>query len=119
MNILVTGGAGYIGSHTVIELIKAGHDVVIIDNLVNSSRISIKRVEEIVGKNLPIYEVDIRDRKGLERVFAENRFDCCIHFAGLKAVGESVRQKAYAAQGLNTISNSLSMILKCRQNLKI
>lgn len=90
MNILVTGGAGYIGSHTVIELIKAGHDVVIVDNLVNSSRISIKRVEEIVGKKLPFYEVDIRDRKGLERVFAENRFDCCIHFAGLKAVGESV-----------------------------
>ena len=90
MNILVTGGAGYIGSHTVIELIKAGHDVVIVDNLVNSSRISIKRVEEIVGKNLPFYEVDIRDRKGLERIFAENRFDCCIHFAGLKAVGESV-----------------------------
>ena len=90
MNILVTGGAGYIGSHTVIELIKAGHDVVIVDNLVNSSRISIKRVEEIVGKKLPFYEVDIRDRNGLEKVFAENRFDCCIHFAGLKAVGESV-----------------------------
>lgn len=90
MNILVTGGAGYIGSHTVIELIKAGHDVVIVDNLVNSSRISIKRVEEITGKKLPFYEVDIRDRKDLERVFAENRFDCCIHFAGLKAVGESV-----------------------------
>lgn len=90
MNILVTGGAGYIGSHTVIELIKAGHDVVIVDNLVNSSGISIKRVEEIVGKKLPFYEVDIRDRNGLEKVFAENRFDCCIHFAGLKAVGESV-----------------------------
>lgn len=90
MNILVTGGAGYIGSHTVIELIKAGHDVVIVDNLVNSSRISIKRVEEITGKKLPFYEVDIRDRNGLEKVFAENRFDCCIHFAGLKAVGESV-----------------------------
>ena len=90
MNILVTGGAGYIGSHTVIELIKAGHDVIIVDNLVNSSRISIKRVEEIVGKKLPFYEVDIRDRNGLEKVFAENRFDCCIHFAGLKAVGESV-----------------------------
>ena len=90
LNILVTGGAGYIGSHTVIELIKAGHDVIIVDNLVNSSRISIKRVEEIVGKNLPFYEVDIRDRNGLEKVFAENRFDCCIHFAGLKAVGESV-----------------------------
>ena len=90
LNILVTGGAGYIGSHTVIELIKAGHDVIIVDNLVNSSRISIKRVEEIVGKKLPFYEVDIRDRNGLEKVFAENRFDCCIHFAGLKAVGESV-----------------------------
>jgi UDP-glucose 4-epimerase len=90
LNILVTGGAGYIGSHTVIELINAGHEVVIVDNLVNSSRISIKRVEEITGKKLTFYEVDIRDRKGLERIFAENRFDCCIHFAGLKAVGESV-----------------------------
>ena len=90
MNILVTGGAGYIGSHTVIELAKAGHDVVIVDNLVNSSKVSVQRVEEITGKTFPFYEVDIRNRQKLESVFAEYNFDCCIHFAGLKAVGESV-----------------------------
>jgi len=90
MKILVTGGAGYIGSHTVIELVNAGHDVVIIDNLVNSSEKSVNRVEQIVGKSIPFFEVDIRDREKLNSVFAENKFDCCIHFAGLKAVGESV-----------------------------
>ncbi|MBQ0072474.1 MAG: UDP-glucose 4-epimerase GalE [Spirochaetales bacterium] len=90
MNILVTGGAGFIGSHTVIELMAAGHSVVVVDNLVNSSRISLKRVAKIVGKEIPFYECDIRDREGLEKVFSENKFDCCIHFAGLKAVGESV-----------------------------
>ncbi|MBR1759420.1 MAG: UDP-glucose 4-epimerase GalE [Lachnospiraceae bacterium] len=90
MHILVTGGAGYIGSHTIIELIEAGHSVVAIDNLVNSSKESLKRVGEIVGQEIPFYEVDIRDREGLEKVFASNKFDCAIHFAGLKAVGESV-----------------------------
>ncbi len=90
MKILVTGGAGYIGSHTVIELLNAGHEVVIIDNLVNSSRIAVNRVEEITGAKIPFYEVDIRDREKLESVFADHKFDCCIHFAGLKAVGESV-----------------------------
>ena len=90
MNILVTGGAGYIGSHTVIELVNVGHDVVIVDNLVNSSRKSLDRVEKIINKKIKFYEVDIRDRDNLEKVFTENKFDCCIHFAGLKAVGESV-----------------------------
>lgn len=90
MNILVTGGAGYIGSHTVIELVNAGHDVVIVDNLVNSSKKSLDRVEKIINKKIKFYEVDIRDRDNLEKVFTENKFDCCIHFAGLKAVGESV-----------------------------
>lgn len=92
MNIIVTGGAGFIGSHTVIELINAGHSVVVVDNLVNSSRIALARVEKIVGQKIPFYEVDIRDRQGLEKVFSENKFDCCIHFAGLKAVGESVQK---------------------------
>lgn len=92
MNIIVTGGAGFIGSHTVIELINAGHSVVVVDNLVNSSRIALARVEKIVGQKVPFYEVDIRDRQGLEKVFSENKFDCCIHFAGLKAVGESVQK---------------------------
>jgi UDP-glucose 4-epimerase len=90
MHILVTGGAGYIGSHTIVELLNAGHTVTAIDNLSNSSPEAIRRVEEITGKRVPFVDCDIRDREGLERVFAENRFDCCIHFAGLKAVGESV-----------------------------
>ncbi|MGN1164484.1 MAG: UDP-glucose 4-epimerase GalE [Candidatus Ornithospirochaeta sp.] len=90
MNILVTGGAGFIGSHTVVSLIENGHSVVVVDNLVNSSPISLKRVAAIVGKEIPFYQCDIRDRTGLEKVFSENTFDAVIHFAGLKAVGESV-----------------------------
>ncbi len=92
MKILVTGGAGFIGSHTLIELMEAGHAPVVVDNLSNSSPKAIERVEKIVGKTIPFYNVDIRDREGLEKVFAENTFDCCIHFAGLKAVGESVQK---------------------------
>lgn len=92
MNILVTGGAGFIGSHTLIELIAAGHSPVVVDNLSNSSPESIHRVEKIVGQTIPFYEVDIRDREGLEKVFSNHTFDCCIHFAGLKAVGESVQK---------------------------
>ena len=92
MHILVTGGAGYIGSHTVIELLNAGHSVAVVDNLVNSSRQAMQRVEKITGKKIPFYEMDIRDRAGLKKIFAENSFDCCIHFAGLKAVGESVQK---------------------------
>ena len=97
MRIFVTGGAGFIGSHTVIELIKAGHGVVVADNLSNSSAKALKRAEEIIeaetGRRVavPFYETDIRDRAGLDRIFdAQGPFDCCIHFAGLKAVGESV-----------------------------
>ena len=90
MTILVTGGTGYIGSHTVVELLDAGYDVVVIDNLVNSSSESLKRVEQITGKKVRFYEADIRDRKALDRIFEENAIDACIHFAGLKAVGESV-----------------------------
>ncbi len=91
MNILVTGGAGFIGSHTIIELYDAGHSVVVIDNLSNSSKISLQRVAELVGvAEIPFYQVDIRDREGLEQVFGQYQFDAVIHFAGLKAVGESV-----------------------------
>ncbi len=87
MAILVTGGAGYIGSHTVVELQNAGYDVVVLDNLSNSSEKSLERVEKITGKKVPFYKADILDREALEQVFAKETIDSCIHFAGLKAVG--------------------------------
>lgn len=90
MNILLTGGAGFIGSHTIIELDKKGHTVVVVDNLSNSNPEAIRRVSEIIGKEIPFYECDVRDREALTKVFEENTFDAVIHFAGLKAVGESV-----------------------------
>ncbi len=89
MNVLVTGGAGYIGSHTAVELINAGHNVIAIDNFMNSKFESIKRVEKITGKSVKFYEGDIRDRKILDKIFTENKIDSVINFAGLKAVGES------------------------------
>ncbi len=92
MAILVTGGSGFIGSHTVVELLEAGRDVVVVDNLSNSSLTSLKRVEEITGKTVVFYQVDIRDREALEEVFAKETIESCIHFAGLKAVGESVEK---------------------------
>lgn len=90
MNILLTGGAGYIGSHTIIELDKKGHSVVVVDNLVNSNKEALCRVGEIIGKNIPFVQADVRDRAAMEAVFADNAIDAVIHFAGLKAVGESV-----------------------------
>lgn len=90
MRILVTGGVGYIGSHTVIDLIENGYDVVVLDNLSNSSRKCLDRVEKITGTKVKFYEADIRDREALDRIFNENEIEGVIHFAGLKAVGESV-----------------------------
>ncbi len=90
MAILVTGGAGYIGSHTVVELQNAGYDVVVVDNLSNSSVKSLERVKAITGKEVKFYKVDILDRDALEEVFEKESIDSCINFAGLKAVGESV-----------------------------
>ena len=90
-NILVTGGAGYIGSHTVVELLERGYGVVVVDNLSNSSEESLRRVQKITGKEVKFYNADIRDRAVMERIFSENTFDAVIHFAGLKAVGESVQ----------------------------
>ena len=90
MAILVTGGAGYIGSHTCIELLKAGYDVVVVDNLYNSSEKAIQRVEEISGKKVTFYKADILDREKLNEIFDKESIDSVIHFAGLKAVGESV-----------------------------
>lgn len=92
MSILITGGAGYIGSHTAILLIEAGYDIVIFDNFCNASQESIKRVEQIVGKNIPLIEGDIRSKDALNTVFENHNIDAVIHFAGLKAVGESVEQ---------------------------
>lgn len=92
MKILVTGGAGYIGSHTCVELLNAGYEVVILDNFYNSSPEVLKRIKELTGKDFTFCECDVRDRKGLDKVFAENKIDAVIHFAGLKAVGESVRK---------------------------
>lgn len=90
MNVLVTGGAGYIGSHTCVELLERGYGVIVADNLVNSSAKSLERVQQITGKSLDFYEIDVRDRAALDRIFEKHDINCAIHFAGLKAVGESV-----------------------------
>ena len=92
MAVLVTGGAGFIGSHTVVELQNAGYEVVVVDNLCNSSPKSLERVQEITGKPVKFYEADILDAAALDKIFAENEIDSVIHFAGLKAVGESVQK---------------------------
>ena len=90
MSILVTGGAGYIGSHTCIELLNAGYDVVVVDNLYNSCEESLRRVQKITGKELKFYKADILDKEALTQIFEKESIDSVIHFAGLKAVGESV-----------------------------
>jgi len=92
MNVLVTGGAGYIGSHTCLELLESGYGVIVIDNLCNSNPKSLERVEELTGKTLKFYEGDVRDEALLRKIFSENEIGSVIHFAGLKAVGESVAQ---------------------------
>ena len=109
MNVLVTGGAGYIGSHTCVELLERGYGVVVADNLVNSSAKSLERVQQITGKSLDFYEIDVRDRAALDRIFEKHDINCAIHFAGLKAVGESV------AMPLEYYDNNLnSTITLCR-----
>lgn len=113
MSILVTGGAGYIGSHTVIELQEAGYDVVVVDNLSNSSEKSLQRVEEITGKPVSFYKVDLLDAEGLEEVFKKENIDSCIHFAGLKAVGESV-EKPWEYYN-NNISGTLVLLQLLRK----
>ena len=92
MAILITGGCGYIGSHTVIEMVKAGYDVVVLDNVYNSKPEALRRTRELAGRDFPFYECDIRDADGLRRIFNEQKIDAVIHFAGLKAVGESVQK---------------------------
>lgn len=108
MKILVTGGAGYIGSHTCVELINAGHEVVIVDNLCNSNIESVKRIREITGKDIEFNEADISDREKMEKIFCNNNFDAVIHFAGLKAVGESCEKPL--EYFINNISGTLVML---------
>jgi len=91
MTILVTGGAGYIGSHTCVELLKSGYDVIIADNFYNASRDVPDRIARITGKKPQVYAIDVEDAMDLDWIFHENKIDAVIHFAGLKAVGESVR----------------------------
>src|SRR5690554_968840 len=92
MRILVTGGAGYIGSHTAVELLNAGHEVIILDNLYNASKTSMDRVKDITGKDMTFYEVDLLDKEKVNEVFEKEKIDAVIHFAALKAVGESVQK---------------------------
>ncbi len=112
MNILVTGGLGYIGSHTCVELLEAGYDIVVVDNLYNSD-ISVKdRIEKITGKTFKFYEDDVCDEKALEKIFSENKIDAVIHFAAYKAVGESVKLP------LNYYENNLTSTIKLCKVMK-
>lgn len=108
MAILVTGGAGFIGSHTVVELQNAGYDVVVLDNLSNSSEKSLDRVQQITGKPVKFYRADILDREGLNEIFENEKIDSCIHFAGLKAVGESVAKPWEYYE--NNIAGTLTLV---------
>ena len=118
MKILVTGGAGFIGSHTVVELLGAGHDVVVVDNLCNSSKKSLRRVAKITGREVPLRQLDIRDAKKLSAVLEKDGpFDAAIHFAALKAVGESTKEPLrYYANNLGGTFTLLECLAKagCR-----
>ncbi len=113
MAILITGGAGYIGSHTCVEMLNSGYDVVVIDNLDNSSSESLKRVEKITGKKVKFYEKDVRDRAALEEIFRDNNIEAVIHFAGLKAVGESVRKPLMYYE--NNLESTITLLNVMRQ----
>jgi len=115
--ILLTGGAGYIGSHTAVELHKAGYEPVIVDNLSNSSKESVNRVSTIIGKELKFYEIDVCDQEALEQVFDENEIEAVIHFAGYKAVGESVKKPLdYYDNNLNSTIALLRSMQKYNVN---
>lgn len=108
MNVLLAGGAGYIGSHTCVELINAGHDVIIADNFSNSCPEAVARVEEITGRKIPLYEADVCDKTAVEKIFSENKIDAVIHFAGLKAVGESCEKPIEYYR--NNIDSTLTLL---------
>lgn len=114
--ILLAGGAGYIGSHTAVELINSGYDVIIADNYSNSCPEAVRRIEEITGKSVKAYELDIKDKTALETVFKENKIDAVIHFAGLKAVGESVAKPVLYYR--NNIDTTLSL-LECMEKFGV
>ena len=114
MRILVTGGAGYIGSHTCVELLNAGYEVVVLDNLYNSSKKAIDRIEEITGKKVTFYENDMLDADALEKLFTNEKIDCVIHFAGLKAVGESVAKPLEYYK--NNIGGTLTLVEAMRKH---
>ena len=108
MAILVTGGAGYIGSHTCVELLNAGYEVVVCDNYCNSVPEVLERIKQITNKNIAGYDCDIRNRAGLEKIFSENSIEAVIHFAGLKAVGESTREPIMYYD--NNISGTVTLL---------
>lgn len=112
--ILVTGGAGFIGSHTDVELLEAGHDIVIVDNYSNSKPEALERVRKITGKDFKFFQADILDREALDRIFKENKIDAVIHFAGLKAVGESVAKPVEYYH--NNITGTLTLIEAMRDH---
>ena len=114
MNILLTGGAGFIGSHTIVELYNAGHDVVVVDNLCNSKAEVMDKVKEITGRIVPFYEADVRDKNAMNKIFEENKIDAVIHFAGLKAVGESVAKPLEYYE--NNMGNTFTLIEVMRQH---
>lgn len=116
MAILLAGGAGYIGSHTAVALLEAGYDVVIADDYSNSSPEAVNRIEKITGKKVKAYEVDVKNKDGMRKVFAENPIECVIHFAGLKAVGESVSQPIRYYR--NNIDTTLTL-LECMQEANV
>ena len=107
MNVLVTGGAGYIGSHTCVQLLETGYDIAVVDNLCNSCEESLNRVKKITGKDFKFYEVDLLDKEALDKIFVENKFDAVIHFAGLKAVGESCEKPLWYYQ--NNLISTLNL----------
>ena len=118
--ILVTGGAGYIGSHTCVALLEAGYDIVVADDLRNSKAQSLQRVEQITGKKAPLYRIDVSDELALDRLFGEYHFDAVIHFAGLKAVGESVREPLmYYRNNLNATISLLECMLRHHVNVLV
>lgn len=114
MNVLLAGGAGYIGSHTCVELINAGYDVIIADNFSNSCPEAVARVEEITGRKIPLYEADVCDKTAVEKIFSENKIDAVIHFAGLKAVGESCEKPVEYYR--NNIDSTLTLLESMKKN---